>query len=229
MPVHLAVPPGAGRWPGVVVLHDALGMSTDVRAQADWLAGEGFLAIAPDLYHFGRRFRCFRQVIRDAARGDGATFADIEAARRWLAGDERCSGAVGVIGFCMGGGFAVLLAPTGRYAAASVNYGGIPRDLEEFLAESCPIVASYGGRDPTLRTAPVRLEEALTCLGVEHDVVIHPEAGHGFMNDHRLDRVPVAVRVLGWLSRTAYHPEAAAEARHRVVTFFRTHLSVPPA
>ena len=51
MPVHVARPAGEGTWPGVVVVHDALGMTTELKNQADWLAESGFVAVAPDLYH----------------------------------------------------------------------------------------------------------------------------------------------------------------------------------
>jgi carboxymethylenebutenolidase len=226
MPTQVAVPEGAGPWPGVVVLHDFTGMSADLRRQTEWLAREGFLAAAPDLYHWGSRLGCLRTIMRDLGRGKGRTFDDIEVVRAWLADHESCTGRIGVIGYCMGGGYVLLLAPGAAYTAASVNYGGCPQDAETALRTACPIVGSYGRRDrsPLGARAGSRLEHALTALGIDHDIKIYPGVGHGFLNDHDpADQTPL-LRVLATLSGTRYEPAAAADARRRIVAFFERHL-----
>ncbi len=162
--------------------------------------------------------------IRDAMRERGPVFDDMETVRQWLEDDPRSTGRIGVIGFCMGGGFALMLVDREGWTAASANYGGLPSNVERRIARACPIVGSYGGKDRSLRGTAARLEELCTRHDIPHDIKEYPGAGHGFMNDHDLDEVPGMFVLLGRLSGTAYDPEATQDARRRIVTFFREHL-----
>ena len=227
LPSYLAAPAGQGPWPGVVVLHDLAGMSHDLRNQADWLAGAGYLAAAPDLFRGNRRPTCMIRMIRETWHGQGPTFADIEAVGRWLSERPDCTGPVGVIGFCLGGGFALLLAAEHRFDAASVNYGPVSKKTysEEVLTGSCPVVGSYGAKDPGNRGAGDRLQRILTAVGVDHDVKTYPDAGHSFMNDHDRADLPALFAVQVRLTGNPYDEPSAQDARRRILDFFGRHLA----
>lgn len=227
LPGYVAEPAGAGPWPGVVVLHDLAGMSADLRRQADWLADAGYLAVAPDLFRGDRRPTCMIRMIRQTMRGEGPTFADIQATGRWLADRPDCTGRVGVIGFCLGGGFALLLAAEHRFDAASVNYGPVPKRTysEEALSGACPVVGSYGAKDPGTRGAGERLSRVLTAVGVDHDVKTYPDAGHSFLNDHDRADLPALFALQFRVTGNPYHEPSAQDARRRIVDFFGRHLA----
>jgi carboxymethylenebutenolidase len=221
---YLAVPQpevsGAAPWPAVVVVHDVFGMSDDIRTIADRFATAGYLAVVPDLYARGGFVRCVRTVFRELVAGKGRAHDDLDAARETLTARDDCTGKVGIAGFCLGGGFA-LLGATRDFDASAPYYGEIPADTS-ILDGACPVVASFGGRDPApgMKGAAARLDGVLTERGVPHDVKEYPAAGHSFAN-----RMGGPLNGLMRVARMAYHHESSEDAWRRVLAFFRTHLS----
>ena len=220
---YLALPQaevaGPGPWPGVVVVHDIVGVGDDVRAIAERFATAGYVTLVPDLYSRGGMMRCVRAVFGQLRAAGGQAFDDIEAARQLLLGRSDTTDKVGVVGFCMGGGFALVSAARG-FDAGAPYYSPLPVRDDEFDG-ACPIVASFGGRDKGLKTAPDKLEKLLTERGIDHDIKVYPEAGHAFANRLPLGPFGPIVRIaLGM----GYHHESSEDAWRRVLTFFATHL-----
>jgi carboxymethylenebutenolidase len=218
---HLASPPGTGPWPAVVMIHEIFGLDEVMRGHADRLAGLGYLTLAVDLFSAGGTTRCLVSTMTAMMRGRGRAFADISAAHDYLAGSPDCTGKIGVIGFCIGGGFALLTAKNG-FDAAAVNYGQLPRHLDEKVVGACPIVGNYGGRDPSLRGAAGRLDAALDKAGVTHDVKEYPAASHAFLND--AEAGPRVLRPLLRVVGIGPEHDSATDAWDRIEKFFATHL-----
>jgi len=218
----LGVPSTPGPWPAVVVVHEAFGVDDEMRKQVAHLAGLGYLTLMPDLFSAGGMRRCLVSTFRALVSGTGRAYADIEAARAYVLDRNDTTGAVGVLGFCMGGGFALMTASRG-FDAASVNYGALPRDLDAALENACPIVGSYGGRDGTLRGAAANLETALERHGIPHDVKEYPQAGHVFMNA-KLNG-PAWLRPIVRVAHFGPKPDDAKDAWSRIHSFFGEHLT----
>ena len=224
VPAYVAKPVGNGPWPGVVVIHDAFGAGENLQRHADWLADCGYVVVAPNLLYWSRKFTCLRSIMKDIAARRGRSFDEIEAARVWLQAQPDCTGRQGVIGFCMGGAFSMLLAPSGRYAVAAPNYGQVPKDADTYFAGACPIVASFGRRDPTLVGAAEKLQRALARNNIEHDVKLYPDDSHGFMDDHGRDKLPLPLVIIKTILNVGFHGPSAEDAKARICAFFDRHL-----
>jgi carboxymethylenebutenolidase len=209
---YLVAPTGDGRFPAVVVVQEWWGLNDNIRQLADRFAAEGFVALAPDLY--GGRVTTEPDEARKLAMGLDMerVVKDMVGAVNYLCGRHDTS-AVSVIGFCMGGSLALLLAArTPRIAAAVSFYGGRPLHEDDVRQLAAPILAFYGGRDQSI--PPTRIEqnrEVWTRNGVEHEIVVYPDADHAFFNETRPE---------------IYDPAAANDAWKRTLAFFRLHM--PP-
>lgn len=217
----LAVPDGDGPWPSVVMVHEVFGIDENMRAQMTRLASAGYVVLMPDLYSRGGARKCLTATFKALSAGTGQAFEDIEKAKEMVTGRADTTDKVGVIGFCMGGGFALLLANDG-YQAANANYGMLPSNMDQALEGACPILGNYGGKDKQLKDAKERLDSTLTKLGVEHDIKVYPEAGHAFMNPKQ-GGGPVFGTLLR-ISGAKPNPEAAVDAWQRIEAFFGKHL-----
>ena len=221
VPGYLAVPAeGAGPWPGVVVIHEAFGLNADIRGKADQMAAHGYVALAPDLYEHKAWIRCVRNAFTQLRAQSGPAFETLDAARSFLAGRADCTGRTGVIGFCMGGGFALLCAARDGFSVVAINYGEVPKDAEAALAGACPVVGSFGARDLMGTSHPERLQRALAVLQIPHDVEVYPGSGHRFMSPSSGVGGAVAK-----LTRMSYQPADAASAWQRIYAFFGKHLA----
>ncbi len=89
---------------------------------------------------------------------------------------------------------------------------------------SCAIIATYGGRDRSLRSAPAQLDAALDTAGIDHEIITYPDAGHGFLNDHTPDETPMWAKLAGHLVVTDYHGPCTVDARRRIVAYLDSHL-----
>lgn len=216
MPAYISRP-GPGRVPGVLFIYEMFGMNDEMKRIADELAAEGYAVMLPDIFSRGSWFACVRKVMTELKAGTGQGTQDLIAGRNWLAAQEYIDGErIAVMGLCMGGGFALLLGKTRLFRVSAPFYGQAPSSMEG----SCPVVASYGGKD-WLAADAERLKKDLEARKITHDVKVYPGAGHSFMNRPANGFVKVMGKLTG---KMGYQAEAAADAKRRLVRFLRQNL-----
>jgi carboxymethylenebutenolidase len=203
----------------VLVLHEIFGLNDDMRRIARRFADHGYLAAAPDFLTGGWYLGCILRAARDLRAGSGPTVGVLEAVLAALAARADV-GKVGAAGFCMGGGYALLLGTRERLSAAGVFYGDV-RSREE-LARACPLTGGYGGKDRLFGPQGRRLIAELDALGRDHDVKMYEHAGHSYMSDTDHPYLAMLTRPL---MAVAYDPEAAEDSWRRMLAFFARHLA----
>ena len=184
---YLVKPAAArGKLPGVIVIHENRGLNPYIKDVARRLATAGYMALAPDgLTSVGgysgddeNGAKLFAQVDRDKMR------EDLAAAAVALKNRADCTGKIGAVGFCFGGGIVNYLAVRmGPDLAAGVPFYGAQPSAEDVAKIKAPINAQYGELDTRITGGWPAFDEALTKAGVPHEGHIYPGANHGFHND----------------------------------------------
>jgi carboxymethylenebutenolidase len=218
---YVATPSSPGPWPGIVIIHDVMGMTPDLRRHVDWAAANGYLAVGPDLFSYGGKLSCMMATFKSLQARRGPAFDDIDAVAAWMRTRPDCTGKIGITGFCLGGAFALFTAAGHGFQVSGVNYGMVPPDVEALTRGACPIVGSFGAKDKTIKGGAARLEAALTANNVPHDVKEYPDAGHSFFNNHGT----LTFKLLGGLIGGFYHAPTEADAKARILAFFGRYLA----
>lgn len=208
---YLAVPPH-GKGPGVIVIQEWWGLVPHIKDVCDRLAAEGFVALAPDLYH-GKSTTSPDEAgkMMMALQIDEAE-KDLRGATSFLLEHEATTtGKVGTVGYCMGGALSLYTATkNSQVGACVIFYGGHPNVKPDLPNLQAPVLGLYAGRDGFVTPELVhQLEDQLKKLGKTAEMHIYPDVDHGFFNDTR---------------PTVYDEAAAKDAWCRVLEFFRQHL-----
>ena len=230
MYVSHPLPTAGNSWPTIIVVQEAFGVNRHIERVCDKFAAEGFVAVAPAMFHrehpnpklgYGDEDAPARNRYMGALRDDEIV-EDINEVIKWTQSEQfrRTNGQkIGIVGYCVGGRIAYLAATScADISGASVYYGGRiltpfgegppPIDLSGNI--SCPVLGNFGGQDENPSPDDVAtIAAALSAAGVSHDFKSYPDAGHGFNCDER----------------GSYNEAAANDAFARTVAFFKEHLA----
>ena len=205
----LSLPAGSGPAPAVIVVHEWWGLTDQIERTVDRLAGEGFIALAVDVYRgVTTRDPAEAQRLMQALSGE-RSLADLTGAVAYLKAHPLCSGKVAITGFCMGGAYSFAAACFVRGLSAAVPFYGIP-PRPDWSKVDVPIQAHVASRDGWVKPAAVEaIRATLAARGQPMEVRVY-EADHAFMNEQRPE---------------VYAPEAARVAWDRAVAFLRQHTA----
>jgi carboxymethylenebutenolidase len=211
MDSFLAKPDGTGPFPGMIVIHEIFGLNDNIRQISQEFAGQGYAALAVDLFSNRNRALCMMQIFHGMLFRplNNSMLDDLNSAFDFLKQVQGVdANRIGAVGFCMGGAYALQMAITAKgMKAASVFYGANPKPLDA-VAQACPIMGSYPDKDFTTKAAH-ELEASLVNYDIPHDIKIYENTQHSFYSQQR----------------TPFEVEASKDAWQRMLKFFGEHLN----
>ena len=208
MAEYLALPKAEGRHPAVVVIQEWWGVNDQIKGTCDKWAGEGFLALAPDLYHgevvpfgdAGKAGELMNKLDRPKA------LQEIAAAIEKLRAHPRCNGKIVVTGYCMGGAMTLATAATVKGLAAAIPFYGLPPGAD-WSHVTAPVQMHVAEHDDWVTVdAAKKVQHA---LGNKMELHTY-DAHHAFCNERRPE---------------VYNASACAQAWQRAVTFAKQHVA----
>jgi carboxymethylenebutenolidase len=210
-PGYLARPKSGGG-PGVIVIQEWWGLVPHIEDVTERFAAEGFVALAPDLYHGEKATGPDQAGKLMMAMNIEQTEKDLRGAIQFLQQQPGVAGSkVGTVGFCMGGALSLFAASKNPdVGACVVFYGGHPKAQPDLANLQAPVLGIWAGKDGFVTPDVVaQLDEQLTKLGKRHEFHTYPNADHAFFNDTR---------------KEVHDPAASADAWQRTIEFFRREL-----
>ncbi|OWY40690.1 carboxymethylenebutenolidase [Xenophilus sp. AP218F] len=224
MPLYYAQPAKPrGPLPTVIVIQEIFGVHEHIQDLCRRLAKRGFLAVAPELYFRQgdpRQVADINELLQKVVSKvpDAQVQADLDAVARWAADNGGDAKRLAVTGFCWGGRQAWLYAAHNpKVKAAAAWYGKLqgavsantPRHPLDVVAQlQAPVLGLYGGRDQSIPAESVqKMQDALRAAGKESEIIVYPDADHGFNADYR----------------PSYHPAAAQDGWQKMLAWFHQH------
>ena len=218
----VAYPAGEGPHPGVLVLHEILGLNDDMERVARRFASEGYVAMAPDFFGPGLQIGCIIKALKTLNKGEGEAFVRLSSAQDWLIDQEEVDAErIGTVGFCMGGGFALLHAAREEVHVVANYYGDVPKKADKL--EGIPACfGGFGAKDRLFGPKAKVLKSHLDELEVANEIVTYNDAGHSYMSN--VEGVLARIGAKGPM-RVGYDPTSAEDSWTRMLAFFDEHLT----
>jgi carboxymethylenebutenolidase len=203
--------PASGKGPGVIVIQEWWGLVPHIKEVADRLAAEGYVALAPDLYHGKTTTEPDEAGKMMMAMKMDQAAQDMAGAYDYLKAHDACTGKMGSVGFCMGGGLSLYIATLRPVDACVVYYGVLPGVQPDLSKLRGPVLGHYADHDEWASPAAAHaLEEQIKAAGAKAEFHIYPDTQHAFFNDTRPG---------------IYNASAAKTSWERTLAFYKKHLA----